>query len=127
VSWWHRHMLASGSADHTVKLWDLGTQRAVRSFGHHRDKVQVVTWNPAEPSVVLTGAYDRTAAVFDVRAPTKIAAWTLTADVEAARWNPFSPQYYLVRVGPTGPRTAAPRLGAHITTGDLLASVRASD
>jgi hypothetical protein len=46
---------------------------------------------------MLSGAYDRTAAVFDIRAPKAVASWRLTADVEAAQWNPFAPQYYLVR------------------------------
>ena len=46
---------------------------------------------------MLSGAYDRTAAVLDVRAPKAVSTWTLSADVEAARWNPFAPQYFLVR------------------------------
>ena len=59
----------------------------------------MVRWNPAEPTVMLSGAYDRTAAVYDIRAPKAVASWKLTADVEAAQWNPFAPQYYLVRFG----------------------------
>jgi len=93
---YHRHTLASASADHTIKLWDLQTTQALRSYTHHKDKVQTVRWNPAEPTVMLSGAYDRTAAVYDIRAPKAVASWKLTADVEATQWNPFAPQYYLV-------------------------------
>lgn len=91
-----RNMLASASADHTVKLWDLNTLGCLRSFDHHTDKVQTLEWNPAEGSVVLTGSYDKTVAAFDTRVPAAISKWKVTADVEVVRWNPNEPQYFLV-------------------------------
>ena len=65
----HRHILASGSADKTVKIWDVATGACVTTLKHHTDKVQAVQWHPAEPTVIVTGAYDRVVSVQDVRQP----------------------------------------------------------
>lgn len=92
----HRHLLASASADKTVKLWDLTQGVCAGNFTHHTDKVQSVAWNPAEPTVLATGSYDRTACVLDARAPTEISRWHLGTDVETLVWNPLRPEQFMV-------------------------------
>jgi periodic tryptophan protein 1 len=55
-----RNVLASGSADNTVKVWDMAAGQCEHTLTHHSDKVQAVAWNPSEPPVLLSGSYDRT-------------------------------------------------------------------
>eukprot|EP00123_Amoebidium_parasiticum_P012110 comp21125_c0_seq1/m.28552 comp21125_c0_seq1/g.28552 ORF comp21125_c0_seq1/g.28552 comp21125_c0_seq1/m.28552 type:complete len:501 (-) comp21125_c0_seq1:99-1601(-) len=92
----NRHILASSSADKTVKLWDLNRAECVCSFTHHKDKVQSVAWSAVEATVLLTGSYDRTVCVFDSRAPASVSTWAMGADTEAVAWNTFHPEQFAV-------------------------------
>lgn len=93
----HRNLLASASADKTVKLWDLNTNKCAKSYSMHTDKVCSLDWHPTESTVLLSGSYDRTVVATDMRAPgAKAPRWTVEADVERVRWNPHDPNFFYV-------------------------------
>lgn len=81
-----RNVLASSSADGSVKVWDVATGACEHTLRHHSSKVQALAWCPASAPVLLTGAYDRTAAVVDARAPAAVARFALPGDCEALCW-----------------------------------------
>ena len=97
----HRQVIASGSADKTVKIWDVTKATAdggnVATFKHHRDKVQSVVWHPSEGTLLATGSYDRTLALLDVRgngsSSQNVKRVKISADCESLSWDPHHSQY----------------------------------
>jgi periodic tryptophan protein 1 len=117
----HRNLLASASADKTVKLWDLNTAKCAKSYNYHTDKVCSLAWHPVESTVLLSGSYDRTVVAADMRAPdAKMPRWGVESDVENVRWDPHNPNFFFtstehgiihyhdVRNAPSSPSASKP-------------------
>ncbi|XP_003744100.1 U3 small nucleolar RNA-associated protein 15 homolog [Galendromus occidentalis] len=59
--------IVSFSDDRTVGLWDIPQQTRVLSVSHHKDYVRCGRPVPGTANVILTGSYDHTAALVDLR------------------------------------------------------------
>lgn len=99
----HKQVIASGSADRMVKLWDVTKATTddanATTYTHHKNKVQSVAWNPKEGTLLATGSYDRTVAILDARTngnKSNIKQVRIPADCETIVWDPIRTEYLTV-------------------------------
>lgn len=62
-------LLASGSADETVRVWKLGEGygKEVGMFKGHKDMVEVVRWDPKHSEILASAGADKRVRIWDVR------------------------------------------------------------
>jgi len=85
------HVLASGSVDQTVLLWDLTNQSVANKISSHQEKVQSLVFHPMEAHTLLTGCCDNTVRVFDCRTTDQHKKWVVGGEVERVLWDHFNP------------------------------------
>jgi len=78
-----KKVLASGSADASVKLWDVNTGDCLETLRHHSAPVQVAQWCPLQPQYLATASFDRTLITVDCRSGARGPSWQLAANPEA--------------------------------------------
>jgi len=85
------HVLASGSVDQTVVLWDMNGQSVASTLRSHGEKVQSLCWHHREPQTLLTGCCDKLVRVYDCRAQDSYKSWRVSGEVEKVLWDHFNP------------------------------------
>lgn len=90
------HVLASGSADQTILLWDLETKTPSTTITAFEEKVQCLEWHKLEAQTLLAGGCDNKVRVFDGRTPEVHQTWPLDGEAERLLWNPLEPFSFVV-------------------------------
>jgi len=96
---WNRladHVLASGSVDETVMIWDLSQQNVASTLKYHEEKVQSLAWHPLDQQTLATGCCDKFVRVADCRTENSHKKWKVTGEVEKLLWNHFNPYQCIV-------------------------------
>lgn len=60
-------IIATGSDDKSIKLWDLPSHSLVNTYTHHDDVVSQVLFNP-DSTCVVSASFDKKIKVTDLRA-----------------------------------------------------------
>jgi periodic tryptophan protein 1 len=66
-----------------------------KTITEHKDKVQIVRWNKMEDNVLITGSYDKTMKLFDVRSDTSATTIETSAEVESIDWSSVNKYLFL--------------------------------
>lgn len=100
---WNRnlpHILASGSVDQSVILWDLDEGNPHTTIKDFEEKVQTLKFHFAEAETLLVGSCDGTVKLFDCRATdntqSEYKSWDVGAEVERVTWNKHNPNCFMV-------------------------------
>ena len=81
-------MLASGSADRTVKLWDIATRTNIATFEGHTDRLESVAFSP-DGKILASGSEDDTVKLWDVVTGENIATLEEhTSEVTSVSFSP---------------------------------------
>lgn len=89
------HVLASGSVDQTVMIWDLNQKNVATTLKYHEEKVQSLGWHPFDSQTLATGCCDKYVRVADCRSQDSHKKWKLTGEIECVKWNHFNPYQVL--------------------------------
>lgn len=84
------HVLASGSVDNTVIVWDLEHGSVGMQLKPFTDKVQALQWHYQESQSLITGSCDSQVRIFDCRSDSSFKSWKLDGEVECVAWDKTS-------------------------------------
>eukprot|EP00762_Andalucia_godoyi_P008597 ANDGO_04613.mRNA.1 hypothetical protein len=79
--------LVSGSDDAFLKIWDVSVGKETATLEGHSDYVRTLAVCPFDPALVLSGSYDHSVVLWDVRMKNKVRAFHVGRPVESVVWT----------------------------------------
>jgi WD40 repeat protein len=80
-------LIASGSFDKSVRIWDEGNAREVATLTGHTQSVESVDWSP-DGKVIASGSFDKKVLLWDVATHDVIATLDHPSYVNSVAWSP---------------------------------------
>ncbi|MTJ48565.1 WD40 repeat domain-containing serine/threonine-protein kinase [Dolichospermum sp. UHCC 0259] len=69
----HPHLLATGSGDNTIKLWDISTGELISTLSGHSWSVVTVAFS-ADGETLISGSWDKTVKIWQISTKSEIAS-----------------------------------------------------
>jgi periodic tryptophan protein 1 len=85
-----KKIVASGSADSKIIVWDLLKTTPILNYCEHTNKVQTVKFNKCEDNVLLSGSYDHSIKIFDIRNSKSQLTLNVNEDIEGIEFSPLN-------------------------------------
>lgn len=82
------HRICSFSDDKSSILWDISTEKSINSFREHTDYVRAGAINPVSENVILSGSYDNTIKMYDIRSSKCVMSLTHGSPLESLVFLP---------------------------------------
>ncbi|XP_055626163.1 periodic tryptophan protein 1 homolog [Toxorhynchites rutilus septentrionalis] len=99
---WNRHLehiLASGSVDQSVILWDMEDGSPHTTIRKFEEKVQTLSFHPTKAEALLVGSCDGKVKVFDCRATnddsSSYKTWDLGGEIERVCWSRHNENHFV--------------------------------
>ena len=81
------NILASGSGDNTIKLWEVNTGKPLNTLREHNDSVYSIAFSP-DGRLLASGSKDNTIKLWDINASEDIQTWEHRDVVNSVAFSP---------------------------------------